>query len=174
MDAAYGLIAFGSVFFVFMVVLGIVRARRSKKRTYYISGFVSGLMLFAMISIILSQFILFAAFFFTAFIVSVAGMSRVKKTFEQEATTQRQETNVSASIKVRDLLTWKVWFKLAYRMGASKTMLVYVFVMTGISGGIIFTLSALGFLSPISAAIYTVIVVVASIIVFRHQVEKNL
>lgn len=174
MDAAYGLITFGVVFFGFMVVLGIVRARHSKERAYYLSGLVAGLMFFAMVSILLSQFILSAVFFFTAFIVSVAGMSRVKKAFEHEATTQQQETNVSAQIKARDLLTWKVWFKLTYRIGAGKTMLVYIFVMTGISGGILFTLSAIGFLNPIFAAIYTLVAAVASIIVFRHQVEKNL
>jgi hypothetical protein len=174
MNAAYGLITFGVVFFGFMVVLGVVRARHSKERAYYLSGLVAGLMFFAMASILLSQFILSAAFFFTAFIVSVAAMLRVKNAFENEAVTQRQETNVSEVIKARDLLSWKVWFKLTYRIGAVKAMLVYIFVMTGISGGILFAFTAVGFLNPTFAAIYTVVAAAVSIIIFRHQVERNL
>jgi predicted membrane protein len=99
MDAAFGLVTFSVFFFVFMLVLGIVRARHSKEKAYYLSGLVAGLMLFTMVSILLSQFVLFAVFFFTAFIVSLASMSKVTNAFEKEATTQRQETNVFESIK---------------------------------------------------------------------------
>jgi hypothetical protein len=174
MDAAYGLIAFGTVFFGFMVVLGIVRARRSKERAYYISGLIAGLMLLAMTSILLSQFVLFTVFFVVAAIVSLVGMSKVKEAFLREAVTQRQETNVSEPLKVRDLLTWKGWFKVASRWGIHKATFAYVLVMTGISGGILFMLSVFGFLNPILATIYTIVVVIVSVILFRRQVEKNL
>jgi MFS family permease len=173
MNWEYGL-AFGAVFFSVMIVVGIVRARRTNERAYYISGLVSGLMLLATVSILLSQFVLFAVFFIAAFIVSVVGMSNVKKAFLREAVTQRQETNVSEPLNARDLLTWKGWFKLASRWGVRKAMYVYVLIMTGISGAMLFIASILGIINPVFAAVTTIIVAVASVIIFRRQIEENL
>jgi hypothetical protein len=157
-----------------MVVLGTVRARRSKERAYYRSGLMAGLMLLAIASILLSHFVLFAVFFVVAFVVSLVDISKVKEAFLREPVTQRQETNVSEPLKVRDLRKWKGWFKLAAQWGVHKATSVYVLVMTGISGGILFMLSVFGFLNPILTTIYTIVVVIASVILFRRQVEKNL
>jgi hypothetical protein len=158
-----------------MVAAGIVRAHRLKERAYYISALVSGLMLLAMVSAFLFQFVLIAVFIAAAFIASLVGLSRIREAFFREAGTQRQETNVSESLKAGVFLTWKGWFKLAAQWGVRKTMCAYVLFNTGIFWAVLFILIIfLGMVGVVIAAVNTLIVVVGSIVIFRRQIEENL
>lgn len=125
MNPLYGLMLFGVAFFGFMVVVGVLKARRRKEKAYYISAMVSFLMLLSSIFVILNQFILVLVLFITIGILSVAGLPKMIKVMRREPLKELQETDLSASLRIRDLLTWKGWFKLTSRWGIRKTMLLF-------------------------------------------------
>ena len=174
MNVPYYPIAFGAVLFGVLIALCVIRAHHSKERAYYIGGLVSGLMLLALISAFLLQFILFIVFVAAAFIVSVVGFPKIGEAILREAVTQRQETNVSEPLKARELLTWKGWFKLSSQFGVRKTMYVYILFNMGITGTELFILSIVGLISALYAPAIVIIVAGASIVLFRRQIEKNL
>lgn len=84
MNALYRLMLFGVAFFGFMVVVGVVKARRKKEKTYYISAMVSFLMLLSSIFVILNQFILVGVLFVAIGILSVAGLPKIIKVMRRE------------------------------------------------------------------------------------------
>lgn len=53
MDPIYGVILFGAVFFLFIVIIGVVRARRMKEKAYYMSAVLGFLMFLSLICILL-------------------------------------------------------------------------------------------------------------------------
>ena len=125
MNPLYGLMLFGIAFFGFMVVVGVVQARRKKEKAYYISAIVSFLMLLFSIFIILNQFILALILFIAIPILSIAGLPKIIKVMKREPLKELQETDFSAPLRVRELLTWKGWFKPKSRWGIRKTMCLY-------------------------------------------------
>ena len=143
---------FGVAFFGFMVIVGIVKARRRKEKAYYISAMVSFLMLISSIFVILNQFILVGVLLVTAGILSIAGLPKTIEVFRREMLKDLQETDLSAPLRGRDLLTWKGWFKLVSRWGISKTVYLYSLV----AGAIFFTLTIFGMISIASATGYTI------------------
>ena len=174
MNPLYGLMLFGVAFFGFMVVVGVVQARRKKEKAYYISATVSFLMLLFSIFIILNQFILVLVLFIAIGILSVAGLPKIIKTMKREPLMELQETDFSAPLRVRELLTWKGWFKLTSRWGIRKTMCLYSLLNMGGIGAIFFTLSILGMISIVWAIGVTIIVGIFSPIFFHRQIGKAL
>ena len=174
MNPLYGLMLFGVAFFGFMTVVGVVQARRKKEKAYYISATVSFLMFLSSIFVILNQFILVLVLFVAIGILSIAGLPKITKVMRREPLKELQETDLSAPLKVRDLLTWKAWFKLASRWGIRKTMCLYSVFMMGVGGAIFFTLSILGALSIVLAAVITILVGIVSPIFFHRQIGKAL
>jgi hypothetical protein len=174
MNPLYGLMLFGVAFFGFMVVVGVVQARRKKEKAYYISAVVSFLMLLSSIFVILNQFILVLVLFIAIGILSVAGLPKIIKTMKREPLKELQETDFSAPLRVRDLLTWKGWFKLTSRLGIRKTMCLYSLLNMGGIGAIVFTLSILGTISMILTAVVTILVGIFSPIFFYRQIGKTL
>ena len=79
MNPTYGLMLFGIAFFGFMVVVGVVKARRMRETAYYISAMVSFLMLLISIFVILNQFILAGVLFVATVILGVAGLPKIVK-----------------------------------------------------------------------------------------------
>jgi Na+/melibiose symporter-like transporter len=174
MNPLYGLMLFGVAFFGLMVVVGVVQARRKKERAYYISAIVAFLMLLSSIFVMLNQFILVLVLFVAIGILSIAGLPRILKATRREPLKELQETYLSASLRVRDLLTWKAWFKLTSRLGVRRTMCYYALIMTGGCGAILFTFSILDVISIAWAIGYTIFVGIASPIFFHLQVRKAL
>ena len=174
MNPFYGLILFGVAFFGFMVVVGVVQARRKKEKAYYISAMVSFLMFLFSIFVILNQFILALILFVAIPIVSIVGLPKIIKAMRREPLEELQEVDLSARLRGRDLLTWKAWFKLASRWGIHKTMCFYSLFMMGVGGALFFTLSILGMISIAWAAGYTIIVGIGSAIFFYRQIGKAL
>jgi len=174
MNPLYGLMLFGVAFFGFMVVVGIVKARRKKEKAYYISATVAFLMLLSSIFVILNQFILVLVLFVAIGILSVAGLPKIIGVMRREPLKELQETDLSAPLRVRDLLTWKAWFKLASRWGIRKTLCLYSLLNMGGVGAIFFTLSIFGMISMIWAAVFTILVGIGSPIFFYRQVGKAL
>ena len=172
MNPLYGLMLFGVAFFGFMVVVGVVKARRKKEKAYYISAMVSFLMLLSSIFVILNQFILVLALFVAMGILSVAGLPKINKAMRRELK-ELQETDLSAPLRGRDLLTWKGWFKLTSRWGIRKTMCLYSLLNVGSVGAIFFTLSIFGVIS-ISMVWAAVLTGIGSLIFFYRQIGKTL
>jgi len=174
MNPLYGLMLFGVAFFGFMVVVGVVKARRKKEKAYYISAMVSFLMLLSSLFVILNQFILVLVLFVATGILSVAGLPKIIKVMRQEPLKELQETDFSAPLRVRDLLTWKGWFILTSRWGIRKTMCFYSLLNMGGVGAIFFTFSILDMISIVWAIGVTIIVGIFSPIFFYRQIVKSL
>ena len=174
MNPLYGLMLFGVAFFGFMVVVGVVQARRKKEKAYYISAMASFLLLLFSVSIILNQFILALTLFVAIPLLSIAALPKIRKVMRREPLKELQETDFSAPFRVRDLLTWKGWFKLESRWGIHKTMCLYSLLNMGGIGAIVFTLSILGMISIVWAIGVTIIVGIFSPIFFYRQIGKAL
>jgi len=174
MNSLYGLMLFGVAFFGFMVVVGVVKARRRKEKAYYISAVASFLMLLSSIFVILNQFILVLVLFIATGILTIAGLPKIIKTMKREPLMELQETDFSAPLRVKDFLTWKGWFKLTSRWGIRKTMCLYSLIMTGVSGAMLFTFSILGMISIAWATGFTIFVAIGSPIFFYRQIGKAL
>ena len=157
-----------------MVIVGVVQARRMKEKAYYMSALVSFVILLSFVFIFLNQFILVLFLFVTAVILSIAGLPKAIKAMRRQPLKELQETDLSAPLRVRDLLTWKAWFKLASRWGIRKTICFYSLIMTGGCGAILFTFSILGVIRIAWAIGYTIIVGIGSPIFFYLQVGKAL
>lgn len=140
MDPIYGVILFGAIFMLFIVIIGVVRARRMKEKAYYMSAVLGFLMFLSFICILLNQFILFLVPFVFAFILSILWSSKIREAMWRETAKQLEETDVLAPLKVRDFLEWKGWIKLAGRWGVWKTTCLYSLVMTGGCVAMFFTL----------------------------------
>jgi len=177
MNPLYGLMLFGVAFFGFMVVVGVVKARRKKEKAYYISAMASFLMLLSSIFVILNQFILVLVFFVATGILSIAVLPKTIELMRREPLKELQETDLSAPLRVRELLTWKGWFKLTSRWGIRKTMCLYSLLNMGGVGAIFFTFSILGMISITWAIGYTIITIIVGIlspIFFYRQISKTL
>jgi len=174
MNPLYGLMLFGVAFFGFMVVVGVVKARRRKEKAYYIGAVMSFLMLLSSIFVILNQFILVLVLFVAIGILSVAGLPKTIELLRREPLKELQETDFSATLRGRDFLTWKGWFKLTSSWGIRKTMCLYSLLNMGGVGAIFFTLSIFGVISMAWAAVFTIFVGIGSPIFFYRQIGKAL
>jgi hypothetical protein len=174
MNPLYGLMLFGVAFFGFMVVVGVVKARRKKEKAYYIGALVSFLMLLSSVFVVLNQFVLVLFLFVAIGILSVAGFPQTIKLMTQEPLRELHETDFSVPLRLRDFLTWKGWFKLTSSWGIRKTMCLYSLLNMGGVGGIFFTLSILGMISMVWTAVVTILVGIGSPIFFYRQIGKAL
>ena len=174
MNPLYGLMLFGVAFFGLMVVVGVVKARRKKEKAYYISAIVAFLMLLSSIFVILNQFILVLVLFVATAILSVAVLPKTIELMRREPLRELQETDFSAPLRIRELLTWKGWFKLTSSWGIRKTLCLYSLLNMGGVGAIFFTLSILGMISMVWTAVATILVGIGSPIFFYRQIGKAL
>jgi hypothetical protein len=174
MNSLYAVMFFGVAFFGFMVVVGVVKARRKKEKAYYISAVLSFLMLLSCIFVILNQFVLVLALFVVMGVLSVAGLPRMTQALRRESLQELQETDLSAPLRLRELLIWKGWFKLASRWGVRKTMYFYSLIMTGVGGAMLCAFSFLMRIHIAWAIGYTIIVGILSAIFFHRQVGEAL
>ena len=173
MNPPYGLMLFGVAFFGFMVVVLVKKARRRKEKAYYISAMVSFLMLLSSIFVILNQFILALVLVIAMGILSVAGLPWLIIVMMREPLKELQETDLSAPLRMRDLLTWKGWFKLTSRWGIRKTLCLYSILNMGGVGAIFLTLSIFDVIS-ISMIWAAVLGGIGSPIFFYRQIGKAL
>jgi hypothetical protein len=169
------ILALGMVFFGVMIAVGIVRAYKMKEKAYYISASISGLMLMAMVSVFLFQFVVSIVFFAVAVIISLAGFTRIREAFFQEAVTQSQKTNVSKPFRVRDIFTWTGWFKLAVEWGTHRALCAYLLFNVGIIWLMFSILSIfIGIFGLVYAIVFTPIVLIISVAIFYRQIGENL
>ena len=95
-----------------MGIIGIVKARRRNEKTYYSISGVAFLMVLAVAVALLNQFLLSFAIIIVAGLLSTVLLPKAMQLYGQEIVTQKQETDVSTPLRLRDFLTWKAWLKL--------------------------------------------------------------
>jgi hypothetical protein len=152
-------------------VVSIVKARRRRERAYYLVSTVAFLMLVAVVVALLNQFLLSLALIVVAGLLSIVSSPKVIDLYGQEMIKQRQETDVSTPLRIRDFLTWKGWIKFNAIYGFRKTMLLYIISNIGVGGAILLTLNILGMINTTITIVY-LIVLGFLIIVSHYQIRK--
>jgi hypothetical protein len=155
-------------------IVGIVKARRRRENTYYWVSGISFLVVITVIAALFNQFLLSFAMIIATGIISIGLLPRVMALYGEEIVKQKQETDVSAPLKMRDFLTWKAWIKLKAIYGFRKMIILYSILNMGIIAAGLLTLIALGLITPLMAVSYTISTTILSFIIGYRQIWKAL
>ena len=107
MDALYWLLILGLVWFGFLTVFYVIKARRKNERTYYLGALLGSSMFFLIVLVFLNQKFFALILMAAMAVLSVATLSVVTETQRREATVQLQETDLTAALRLRDFFTYK-------------------------------------------------------------------
>jgi hypothetical protein len=154
--------------------VGIVKARRRREPTYYWASGVCFLVVIAFVAALLNQFLLLFAMMGGALIISIGVLPRVMELYGEDIVKQKQETDVSAPLRMRDFLTWKAWIKLKAIYGFRKMMILYSILNMGFIAAGLLTLIALGLINPLIYVSYTVSTTVFFLTFGYRQLRKAL
>jgi hypothetical protein len=174
MDALYWPLILGLVWFGFLTVFYVIKARRKNERTYYLGALLGSSMVFLIVLVFLNQKFFALILMAAMAVLSVATLSVVTETQRREATVQLQETDLTAALRLRDFFTYKGWLKLAHRWGVMKTVSIYfILTFTGVAG-VLYILSMYG-IGTIESAVGTAILASLLIsITFYRIISKAL
>ena len=168
------------IFLGFWRVLGIVKARQRKEKSYYLMSIMGFTGVFGVALAFLNQFVLsFAnqhvlrfAILIVVGLMSFVVSPRVMELYKQEFLMQKQETDVSAPLAIRDFLTWKAWIKLKAIYGFHKMIIIYSILNIGAVAAILLGFIVLGITSPVMAIWDSFIAAIVSITIFYHYIWK--
>jgi hypothetical protein len=172
MDPPYGAIFLLLIFFGLAGIVGIVKARRKKEKTYYLISGVSFLVVIAVVAALLNQFLL------SFFIIVVSGLAsfvllpKVMQLYGQEIIEQKQETDVSAPLRLKDFLTWKAWIKLESKHGFRKMITIYSVFNVIVVAVLMLSLLVFGVVTPVMVMWYLIPAGIVSNIIFYRQIWK--
>jgi len=172
MEPPYWAIFLLFIFFGLACFVGIVKARRRREPTYYWVSGASFLVVIAVAAALLNQFLLSFAMIVAAGIISIGVLPRVMELYGEEIVKQKQETDVSAPLRMRDFLTWKGWIKFRAIHGLRKMLTVYILLNMGIVAAFLLTLIALGLMTPLAAVFYAISTTVFSFVIGYRQIWK--
>jgi len=178
MNIPMTILLFGAAIFIVLAVIGIIRGFKTKERVYKINSLVCILLSVWLVLLFFNQFILSIGFFVAGAILSLANLSKSIKTASKEAVASRNQVDKSKPLSVSDLFSWGGWFKIAYRWGVRKAMLLYIlfnlcFIWLLPIALLIFNIGS-PFLVAFIAITVTIGVIISSIPIFNQQVVKNL
>jgi len=160
------------ILFGFTGVVSIFKARQRKEKTYYLMSITIFIGFFAVAVSLLNQFVLSFALLIVAGLMSFVLLPRVMELYGQEILTQKQETDVSAPLTIRDFLTWKAWIKLKAIYGFRKMITIYSILNIGAVAAIMLGFTVFGIITPVLAIWYSIITAIVSIIIFYRQIWK--
>jgi hypothetical protein len=172
METIYWLFLLGIVMCSLLGFVGIVKARRRREPTYYWTSGVCFLVVMAFVAVLLNQFLLLFAMMGGALIISIVLLPRVMELYGEEIVNQKQETDVSAPLRMKDFLTWKAWIKLEAIYGFRKMIILYSILNIGFIAAGLLTLIALGLITPLIAVPYTISTTVLSFMLGYRQIWK--
>ena len=152
----------------------IVKARRRREATYYWVSGACFLVVIAFVAALLNQFLLLFAMIGGALIICIGVTPRIMELYGEEIVKQKQETDVSAPLRMRDFLTWKGWIKFRAIYGLHKMLTVYIILNIGIIVAFLLTLIALGLMTPLAAVFYAIYTTVLSFIIAYRKIWKAL
>lgn len=146
----------GIVLLSFLVIFGIVKARRRNNPTYYWVSSLCFLLIIAVVAVLLNQFLLFFAMIGLSFMLAIVLLPKARELQREEITKQKQETDVSAPLRLRDFLTLKGWIKLRATHGFRKTLALYILTNIGLFVPFLLAFMALGLLPSWTLISYTI------------------
>ena len=173
-EPQYWILYLGIVLFSFLTIFGIVNARRKNEPVYYWSSGVCFLLVIAVVAALLNQFLLLFAMMGLAVIISIVLLPQVTEFQREEILKQKQETDVSAPLQLKDFLTLKGWIKLRTTHGFRKTLTLYILINIGILVAFLLVFMVLGLMSPLMLASYTICTTLVLFIIGYQQVWKPL
>lgn len=128
-DRIYWLLILGLLWFGFLTIFYVIKARQKNERSYYLGSLLGSSMILLIFLVFLGQKFLALILIAVMTVLSVVTLSVSIKTQTREATVQLQETDLTAALRLKDFLTYKGLLKLAHRWGIMKTICIY-FVLT--------------------------------------------
>ena len=174
MEPIYWIFLLGIVMCSLLGFFGIVKARRRREPTYYWTSGVSFLVAIAFVAVLLNQFLLFFAMMGLALIISICVLPRIIELYGEEIVKQKQETDVSAPLRMRDFLTWKAWIKLKTIYGFRKMIILYSFLNIGFIAAGLLTLIVLDLITLPTAVSYTISTTLIFLTIGYSQLRKAL
>jgi hypothetical protein len=174
MELPYLALFLGIALSCFLGIFGIVKARRKKEPTYYGVSGVCFLLVIAFVAALLNQFLVFFAMIGLSFIFSIVLLPKSMALYGKEIVKQKQETNASSPLRLRDFLTWKAWIKLKATHGFRTTVTLFLLTNTGIVVAVVLAFIVLGLMAPLMAVFYTISFSVFYFIISYRQVWKAL
>jgi len=129
MDRIYWLLILGLLWFGFLTIFYVIKARQKKERSYYLGSLLGSSMILLIFLVFLGQKFLALILMAVMTVLSVVTLSVSIKTQTSEAADQLKETDVTAALRLRDFVTYKGLLKLVHRCGVIKTICIY-FVLT--------------------------------------------
>ena len=174
MEPPYLALFLGIALSCFVGIFGIVKARRRKEPTYYGVSGVCFLLVIAFVAALLHQFLVFFAMIGLSFVVSIVLLPKSMELQREEIGKQKQETDASAPLRLRDFLTWKAWIKLKATHGFRTTVTLFLLTTTGIVVAVVLTFVVLGLMTTLMAVFYTISFTVFYFIISYRQVWKAL
>lgn len=162
-------------FFGCLAVVDAVLAHRKKEKAYYLAAIVGFLVVLAFVLAFLNQLILTLILVVATGILSTAFLPKILQASERELAHQRQMTDLSAPLKVRDLGTSRGWLKIAAQWGLFKSMVLFYLLSVGIIGGMFLVLSTFyGFITMGYVVGYTIGGPIVSTFMVYRQLNKVL
>lgn len=173
-ESPYLLIYFGMVILSFIIVFNIVKARRRNEPAYY--GIIGAcfLLVIAFVSVLFYQIFLFFTLIGLAAIISILLLPQIREINRKEFVKQKQETDVSAPLRLRDFLSFKCWIKLKATYGFFTSITLYIITNTVIIVAVMLAFIVLGLFTTLMAVFYTVTFSVIYFILSYRQVWKIL
>ena len=173
-DLPYLIIYLGIFMLSFLAVFGLVKARRKNEPVYYWSSGTSFLLLIAFVAVLFNNFLLFYAVIGLAVVISIVWLPQVRELNREELVKQKQETDVSAPLRLKDFLTFKGLIKLRATHGLRTAVTLYLLTNTGILAAAVLVFIALGLMTPIMAFLYSITFTVFYFLISYRQVWKAL
>jgi hypothetical protein len=173
-EPPYWLFFLGITLFIVSAFYGIVKARRRNEPVYYWVSGICVLQIIAFAAILLNQFLVFFATMGLSVIVCIGLLPRIMELNREEIVKQKQETNSSAPLRMRDFLTWKGWIKFRAIHGLRKMLTVYILFNTGIVAALVLASIIFSLMPPRIVAVYAISYTAFSSIISYHQLRKAL
>jgi hypothetical protein len=174
MEPIYWVFLLGIVMCSLLGFFGIVKARRRREPTYYWVSGVCFLLVIAFVAALLKQFLLLFAMIGGALIICIGVLPRIMELNREDIVKQKQETDVSAPLRMKDFLTMKGWIKVRATHGLRKTLTLYILTNIGILVAVGLVFIALGLMTPLAAGFYAIFYSIFSFIISYRQVWKAL
>ena len=155
-------------------IIGVVRARRKREPTYYWISGVSFLVVIASVAALLNQLILSFFILVATGILAIFLLPVAMSLYGKEIVKQKQETDVSAPLTMKDFLTWKAWIKLRAIHGLRMTLTLYIIMNIGIIAAVMLTFMRVGLMTFPMAVSYAISTTVLSFLIGYSQLWKAL
>jgi CDP-diglyceride synthetase len=173
----YEAIVFLATLLILAAVLSIRQARRTGNKIHYVGVIVGCLMLTILALALLNQALFAFILLVVGGIACIAALPRVmavqKREMDEQLINAIEETDLSKPLRLREILTWNGWLKLAHKWGVWKTATIYSILGALVIAGVSYTvLNIFNTTNSWLVTGYTVSTTIVIIILFHRQLSK--